>query len=105
MTSPTYSPAQHAVPACFFDPTHGAAFAMAAWQPPYGVTRPIPVCPGCQQRLLAQSQPVPPQPAPDRRAGGSGMGDVVLGAAGGLAGGMLLGSLFDDSGSEDDDWL
>ncbi|HEY6797722.1 MAG TPA: hypothetical protein VI248_23855 [Kineosporiaceae bacterium] len=109
-----YSTPTH--PACFFDPRHGFATAAVAWRPPNGVERPIPVCASCQQRLAAESAPeVPRQLAPHARGTddkGNPAGDIMLGAAGGLAGGLLLGSLLDDDPSEevgqrdeDDEWL
>lgn len=95
-----------APPACFFDPAHGYAAEMVAWQPPRGVPRPIPVCPGCRQVLAAEAgQPTsPPQGMRRERGdGGSDVAEVALGAAGGLAGGMVLGSMFSDDESSDDE--
>lgn len=98
------APVQGAILTCFFDPSHGNVVTLVNWQPPQGVYRPIPVCPGCRQRLLgqAQQQPAPRHVAPRPEEGGSGIGDAVLGAAGGFAGGMLLGDLLDDDGHDDD---
>jgi hypothetical protein len=104
--------AYSAPPPCFFDPAHGYAAEMVVWQPPRGVPRPIPVCPDCRQVLTAEAgEPTSPQHAMRRERGDddSDVAEVALGAAGGLAGGMVLGSLLGDdepgaTEDDDDDW-
>lgn len=44
-------------PPCFFNPTHGPAATDVAWAPPGGVTREIPVCFGCEERLAGGERP------------------------------------------------
>ena len=44
-------------PPCFFNPTHGPAATDVEWAPPGGVTREIPVCFGCEERLAGGERP------------------------------------------------
>jgi len=44
-------------PPCFFNPTHGPAAVDLEWAPLGGVTREIPVCFGCEERLAAGERP------------------------------------------------
>ncbi|MEH0473037.1 hypothetical protein QA943_30080 [Streptomyces sp. B21-097] len=45
-------------PACFFDPRHGPSVADAAWTPPGGATREVPVCAADATRLADGRDPV-----------------------------------------------
>ncbi|MEV6121853.1 hypothetical protein AB0M23_15195 [Streptomyces sp. NPDC052077] len=45
-------------PPCFFDPRHGPSVADAAWTPPGGTTREVPVCAADRARLADGREPV-----------------------------------------------
>ena len=78
-------------PPCFFDPRHGPSSRDVEWSPPYGETRPVPVCEADAQRVERGEDPEAREVERDgRRVPYWQAGPAYAPFAGGLYGGGLL---------------